>query len=59
MKKIFNIYQIKTECFYQEVEAENIEEAIELQDDCDNELIPVDGTITFTVDIESTKHFNK
>ena len=35
MKKIYKIYQIKTECFYQEIEAETLEEAIERSEDCD------------------------
>lgn len=58
MKKIYKIYQIKTECFYQEIEAETLEEAIELSEDCDADLIQVDGTATFTIDEESTIHFN-
>jgi len=56
---IYKVYQTKTECFYQEVEADSIDEAIELSDDCDSELILIDGTATFTVDIESTREFNE
>lgn len=57
--KTYKIFQVKTECFYQEVEAETLEEAIELSEYCDTELIPVDGTTTFEVDVETTKHFNE
>jgi hypothetical protein len=56
---IYKVYQTKTEYFYQEVEADSIDEAIELSDDCDSELILIDGTATFTVDIESTREFNE
>ena len=55
---VYKIYQIKTECFYQEVEADSIEKAIEKSDDCDSKLIPVDGTVSFVVDEESTDQFN-
>lgn len=58
-KTIYKVFQIKTECFYQEVEAETLEEAIELSDDCDTELIPIDGTATFQVDEETTKYRNE
>lgn len=57
--KTYKIYQIKSECFYQEVEAETLEEAIENSDDCDAPLIKIDGTITFNVDEETTRHTNE
>ena len=57
-KTTYKIFQTKTECVYQEVEAESLEEAIELSEDCDNEIIPIDGTTSFEVDIETTKDRN-
>ena len=55
---IYKVYQTKAECFYQEVEADSLEEAIKLSEDCDTELIPVDGTTTFEVDTVSTAQLN-
>lgn len=55
----YKIYQNRTECFYQEVEANSLEEAIEMSDYCDSELIPVDGTGYFEIDEESTLYYNK
>lgn len=55
----YKIFQVRTECVYQEVEAESLEEAIELSEDCDTEVITVDGTTTFEIDIDTTKDRNQ
>lgn len=61
MKKAYKISYTKTECYIAVVEAESLEQAIELAEEEEGvytNIEPVDGTLTITLDIETTKENN-
>lgn len=58
MKKVYRIYQIRTECYYQDIEASSLEEAIEDSYDSTEPLEAVDGTLSWSVDEDTTRREN-
>ena len=59
MKKIFRLHFVKTECYYADVEADSLQEAIDMADDIESgQMEAIDDTLHFEFDEEFTKRTN-
>ena len=59
MANIFRLHFIKTECYYTDVEADSLQEAIDMADDVESEQMEaIDDTLHFEFDEDFTKRTN-
>ena len=59
MKKVFRLHFVKTECYYADVEANSLQEAIDMADDIESgQMEAIDDTLHFEFDEEFTKRTN-
>ena len=59
MKKVFRLHFVKTECYYADVEADSLQEAIAMADDIESgQMEAIDGTLHFEFDEDFTKRTN-
>ena len=48
MKKVFRLHFVKTECYYADVEADSLQEAIDMAEDIESgQMEAIDDTIHF------------
>ena len=57
MKKTFRLHFVKTECYYADVEADSLQEAIDMAEDIESDQMEAD-TLCFEFDEELTKKTN-
>lgn len=59
MKKTFRLHFVKTECYYADVEADSLQEAIDMAEDIESgQMEAIDDTLCFEFDEEFTKRTN-
>ena len=59
MKKRYSLYFVKTECYSAVVEADNLQEAIDMADDVESEQMEViDNTLSYEFDEDFTMNTN-
>ena len=59
MKKTFRLHFVKTECCYADVEAESLQEAIDMAYDVESgQMEAIDDTLNFEFDRDFTMHTN-
>ena len=59
MKKTFRLHFVKTECYYADVEADSLQEAIDMADDVESgQMEAIDDTLYFEFDEDFTKRTN-
>lgn len=59
MANIFRLHFIKIECYYTDVEANSLQEAIDMADDVESwQMEAIDDTLHFDFDEEFTKRTN-
>ena len=59
MKKTFRLHFVRTECYYADVEADSLQEAIDMADDVESgQMEAIDDALHFEFDEEATMHSN-
>ena len=59
MKKKYRLHFVKTECYYADVEAESLDDAIDMAEDIESGLTKaIDNTLTFEFDRDFTMNTN-
>ena len=59
MKKTFRLHFVKTECYYADVEADSLQEAIDMADDVESgQMEAIDDTLSYEFDEDFTKRMN-
>ena len=59
MKKVFRLPFVKTECYYADVEADSLQEAIDMAEDIESgQMEAIDDTLHFEFDEDFTKRTN-
>ena len=59
MKKVFRLHFVRTECYYTDVEADSLQEAIDMADDVESgQMEAIDDTLHFEFDEDFTKRTN-
>ena len=59
MANIFRLHFIKTECYYTDVEANSLQEAIDMAEDIESgQMEAIDDTLHFEFDEDFTKRTN-
>ena len=59
MKKSFRLHFVKTECYYVDVEADSLQEAIDMAEDIESgQLKAIDDTLHIDFDEDFTKRTN-
>lgn len=59
MKKTYRLHFIKTECYYADVEANSLKEAIDMAEDIESgQMEAIDDTLHFEFDEDFTKRTN-
>lgn len=59
MKKTFRLHFVRTECYYADVEADSLQEAIDMADDVESgQMEAIDDTLHFEFDEDFTKRTN-
>lgn len=57
--KKYRLHFVKTECYYADVEADSLQEAIDMADDVESgQMEAIDDTISFEFDEDFTKRMN-
>lgn len=59
MKKTFRLHFVKTECYYADVEADSLQEAIDMAEDIESgQMEAIDDTLHFEFDKDFTMNTN-
>ena len=59
MKKTYRLHFVKTECYYADVEADSLQEAIDMAEDIESgQMEAIDNTLHFEFDEDFTKRTN-
>ena len=59
MKKRYRLHFVKTECYYADVQADSLQEAIDMADDVESgQMEAIDDTLNFEFDEDFTKRMN-
>ena len=59
MKKRYRLHFVKTECYSAVVEADSLQEAIDMADDVESgQMEAIDDTLSYEFDEDSTMHTN-
>lgn len=59
MKKTYRLHFIMTECYYADVKADNLQEAIDMAEDIESgQMEAIDDTLHFEFDEDFTKRTN-
>ena len=59
MKKRYRLHFVKTECYYADVEAESLDDAIDMADDVESgQMKAIDDTLSYEFDEDFTKRMN-
>lgn len=59
MKKRYRLHFVKTECYYADVEADSLQEAIDMADDIESgQMEAIDDTLSYEFDEDFTMHTN-
>ena len=59
MKKKYRLHFVKTECYYADVEAESLDDAIDMADDVESgQMEAIDDTLSYEFDEDFTKRMN-
>ena len=59
MKKTYRLHFVKTECYYADVEAESLDDAIDMSEDIESsQMEAIDDTLSFEFDEDFTNKMN-
>ena len=59
MKKTYRLHFVRTECYYADVEADSLQEAIDMAEDIESgQMEAIDDTLHFEFDEDFTKRTN-
>ena len=59
MKKTYRLHFVRTECYYADVEAESLDDAIDMADDVESgQMEAIDDTLEFEFDEDFTNRMN-
>ena len=59
MKKRYRLHFVKTQCYYADVEAESLDDAIDMADDVESgQMEAIDDTLSYEFDEDFTKRMN-
>ena len=59
MKKRYRLYFVKTECYYANVEADSLQEAIDMAEDIESgQMEAIDDTLSYEFDEDFTMNTN-
>ena len=59
MKKKYRLHFVKTECYYADVEADSLQEAIDMADDVESgQMEAIDDTLSYEFDEDFTNRMN-
>ena len=59
MKKIYRLHFVQTECYYADVEADSLQEAIDMADDVESgQMEAIDDTLSYEFDEDFTNRMN-
>ena len=59
MKKRYRLHFVKTECYYADVQAESLDDAIDMAEDVESgQMEAIDDTLSFEFDEDFTKRMN-
>ena len=59
MKKTFRLHFVRTECYYADVEADSLQEAIDMADDVESgQMEAIDDTLSYEFDKDFTMNTN-
>ena len=59
MKKTYRLHFVKTECYYADVQAESLDDAIDMAEDIESgQMEAIDDTLNFEFDREFTININ-
>ena len=59
MKKRYRLHFVKTECYYADVEAESLDDAIDMADDVESgQMEAIDDTLSYEFDEDFTVNTN-
>ena len=59
MKKRYRLHFVKTECYYADVEADSLQEAIDMADDVESgQMEAIDDTLSYEFDEDFTMNTN-
>ena len=59
MKKTFRLHFVRTECYYADVEADSLQEAIDMADDVESgQMEAIDDTLSYEFDEDFTMNTN-
>ena len=59
MKKRYRLHFVKTECYYADVEAKSLDDAIDMADDVESgQMEAIDDTLSYEFDEDFTKRMN-
>ena len=59
MKKRYRLHFVKTECYYADVQADSLQEAIDMADDVESgQMEAIDDTLSYEFDEDFTKRMN-
>ena len=59
MKKRYRLHFVRTECYYADVEADNLQEAIDMADDIESgQMEAIDDTLSYEFDKDFTMNTN-
>ena len=59
MKKTFRLHFVKTECYYADVEADSLQDAIDMAEDIESgQMEAIDDTLEFEFDEDFTNRMN-
>ena len=59
MKKTFRLHFVKTECYYADIEADSLQEAIDMAEDIESgQMEAIDDTLSYEFDKDFTMNTN-
>ena len=59
MKKTYRLHFVRIECYYADVEAESLDDAIDMADDVESgQMEAIDDTLSYEFDEDFTKRMN-
>lgn len=59
MKKKYRLHFVKSECYYADVEADSLQDAIDMAEDVESgQMEAIDDTLSFEFDEDFTKRMN-
>lgn len=59
MKKRYRLHFVKTECYYADIEADSLQDAIDMAEDVESgQMEAIDDTLSYEFDEDFTKRMN-